>query len=156
LESLPGWRRFLGKPVTLLCGALVVHLLFITAPGWVFDVENFGTWMRLGIERGVTHVSEGVQCIYPPGYLYLLKGVGLLWLGLARAPLPVPGSAWPRFLVKIIPTLANVAPAGVLYRLAWTQVGERATVNRRRALIVMAAYAFNPAMVFISAVWGQA
>ena len=113
-------------------------------------MSRFGTWMRIAIEHGVAHVSETVWCNYPPGYLYLLKGTGLLWMTLSGLPLPADGTVAMRALVKLIPTIADLGGAWVLYQLA--------AVRRTRAaaLVVLAVYAYNPALLFNSAVWGQA
>ena len=69
----------------LLGGALLVHLGFVSAPGWEWDVDNFVKWTSIAIERGVAHVGEVIECIYPPGFLYLLKGTGCLAAGRWRA-----------------------------------------------------------------------
>jgi len=140
----------------LLCGALLVHLVLMPAQGWERDQYWFATWMRTAIERGVAHVSEAVWCDYPPGYLYVLKAVGVLWTALVGAPIPADGTVALRFLVKLVPTMADLATAWVLYRLAVTQMGvSRAAHRIPTSLLVLAGYAYNPAIVFTSAVWGQ-
>ncbi len=136
-------------PMLLLAGAFLVHLAVMPATGWARDGYWFVTWMRTAVEHGVSHVSEFVWCDYPPGYLYVLKGTGLLWIALTGQPLPADGTLAARFLVKLGPALLDLATAWVLYRLAVTRV------QRGTALLVLAAYAYNPAMVFDSSVWGQ-
>jgi Gpi18-like mannosyltransferase len=137
-------------PLLLLAGALLVHLVLMPMPGWELDVYRFVTWMRTAVEHGVSRVSETVWCDYPPGYLYVLKGTGLLWMALTGLPIPADGTLAARFLIKLVPALADLATAWALYRLAATRV------SRGAALVVLAAYAYNPAMLFDSAVWGQA
>jgi Gpi18-like mannosyltransferase len=134
----------------LLGGALLVHLVLAPVPGYERDLYNFGTWTRVALEFGVNRVSERVWCDYPPGYLYLLKGIGLLWTWSTGLPVPADGSLGIRFLVKLVPTLADLATAWVLFRIAVAKIG------RRGALLVLAAYAYNPAILFNGAVWGQA
>jgi len=97
---------------------------------------------------GVAHVDEQVWCDYPPVYLYVLEGLGTGWQSLFGA-LPEAGSLASRFLLKLPPVLANLLGAWVLFRLALPHLG------RRRSLLVLSAYAFNPATTFNSAVWGQ-
>jgi dolichyl-phosphate-mannose-protein mannosyltransferase len=134
----------------ILAGALLLHVLLMPAPGWERDLYWFATWMRAAVDHGVARVADVVWCDYPPGYLYALKGVGWLWLLITGAPLPGDGTLAMRVLIKSIPTMADLGTAWVLYRLA----AERR--SRAYALLVLAAYAYNPAMLFNSAVWGQA
>ena len=96
----------------------------------------------------VAHLDEQVWCDYPPVYLYGLKGLGAGWQSLFGA-LPEAGSLASRFLLKLPPVLADLLGAWVLFRLALPHLG------RRRSLLVLSAYAFNPATTFNSAVWGQ-
>jgi len=138
-----------GTAWALLAGALAVHLLLMPAAGYERDIDSFGTWMRTALEHGVSRVSEQVQCDYPPGYLYLLHFVGRLWTTASGLPIPPAGSVEIRFLVKLLPTVADLATAWVLFHLA------AAATSRRNALLVLAAYAYNPAMLFNAAVWGQ-
>jgi len=140
----------------LLGGALLVHLLLIPARGWERDQYWFATWMRTALDRGVAHVSEAVWCDYPPGYLYVLKGVGLLWTALIGGPIPADGTVTLRFLLKLFPTVTDLATAWVLYRLAVAWLARAGDARRRSAaLLILAGYAYNPAIVFDSAVWGQ-
>jgi len=136
----------------VLGGACVVHLLLFPARGWERDQYWFATWMRTAVERGVAHVSESTWCDYPPAYLYVLQGIGLLWTALTGAPIPADGTMTLRFLIKLVPSLTDLLTAWVLYRLARAQEGR----TRMAALLILAGYAFNPAVIFDSAVWGQA
>jgi Gpi18-like mannosyltransferase len=145
-------RPFSADPLPwiLLGGSLILRLVLVPAPGWRRDVYWFGTWMRTAVEHGAARVSELVWCDYPPGYLYLLEGTGHLWNWFTGGPIPADETVALRYLVKLPPNLADLAAACVLYSLAAPRIG------RRAALVVLVAYAFNPAMLFNSAVWGQA
>ena len=136
----------------LLTGAFLVHVLLMPMRGWERDQYWFATWMRTAVEHGVAHASAFVWCDYLPGYLYILKGVGWLWTTLTNAPIPADGTVTLRFLLKIVPSLTDLLTAWVLYRLA------RAHLERPQlgAVLVLAGYAYNPAIIFDSAVWGQA
>ncbi len=136
-------------PAALLGGALLVHLVLMPASGWERDGYWFVTWMRTAVEHGVSRISEIVWCDYPPGYLYVLKGTGLLWMALTGQPIPADGTLAARFLIKLVPALADLVTAWVLYRLAAPRL------SRLAALVVLAAYAYNPALLFNSVVWGQ-
>ena len=133
----------------ILGAAFLLRLFFIPAPGYERDIYWFGTWMRTALEHGVSRVSQFVWCDYPPGYLYLLKIIGFLWKMLTGSPIPADNTFAMRFLVKIIPTLADILGAYALYRIA------KPRVSRKMSIMVLIFYAFNPAAVFNSAVWGQ-
>jgi Gpi18-like mannosyltransferase len=134
----------------LLGGALLIRLCFMPAPGWDLDVHRLGIWMRFAIENGVAHIGDHTWINYPPGYLYLLKAAGWLWMVVTGGPLPADDTIAMRYLVKLVPALADLAAALMLYLFAAPRL------SREHALVVAAAYAYNPAMIFNSAVWGQA
>ncbi len=139
----------------LLAGSLFVHLFFMPAPGWEADVARNGAWMRAGVESGFAHAEEKVRAIgpigpYPPGYLYLLTASAGLWGLFSGGAVPDNGTLAMLFVVKLPHALADLGGALLLYLLAASYV------DRRRALLVAAGYAYNPAMIYDSAVWGQA
>lgn len=143
-------RRRSLKAAGVLLGSFAIHLLLIPTRGWEQDLHWFLVWTRAAVEHGVAHVAEHVWCDYPPLYLYLLKVVGGVWMVVSGGDLPADGTLAARFIVKLLPSLCDVATAWVLYRIALSQ---RAYAV---ALAVLGAFAFNPAIVFNSAVWGQA
>src|SRR5690348_12505172 len=106
--------------------------------------------MHAAEEYGVAHVSENADCDYPPGYLYVLRGVALLWHLATGTEVPESGTLAARLLVKLPSVMADLVGAALLYEIGRTRVGDRAAVR------IMAAYAFNPAMILNGAVWGQA
>ena len=130
--------------------ALLVHLALLPNRGFTADLHAFDSWMRAALDYGVAHISEHVWCDYLPGYLYLLKAVGLLWKGATGQPPPPFGSATQQMLLKAIPALADLGGAWVLYRIAGTRLRPAA------AAAIGISYALNPAILFNSAVWGQA
>jgi len=135
-------------PWLVLLASLALHLALVPARGWERDLYWWDAWMRAAASGGAAHVDETVWCDYPPVYLYVLEGLGTGWQALFGA-LPDAGSLASRFLLKLPPVLADLLGAWVLFRLALP------TLGRRRSLLVLSAYAFNPATTFNSAVWGQ-
>ena len=135
-------------PWLILLASLAVHLVLVPALGWERDLYWWDAWMRAGMSGGVAHVDEKVWCDYPPVYLYVLDGLGTGWQALF-GDLPRAGSLASRVLLKLPPVLADLVGAWVLFRLALPYLG------RRRSLLVLSGYAFNPATIFNSAVWGQ-
>lgn len=147
-------RRCRAAVAVLLVASVLLHGALLPTTGWEEDLHWFGAWMRAAIEHGVAHVGDTVWCDYPPGYLYLLKGVGLLWMAITGAALPADDTLVLRVLLKLIPTAADVGAAWVLYRIASGRFAPP-RARRAQALVVLAAYAFNPAVLFNTAVWGQ-
>jgi Gpi18-like mannosyltransferase len=145
-----GLRQILGRaaPGLILVAALALHLVLMPAPGFEGDIAYWDTWMRVGVVHGVAHLDENTWCNYPPGFLYVLKGLGAIWQA-TFGDLPPAGSLTARLLLKSTAVLGDLVGAWVLFLLA------RRQMPTRWALAVLAAYACNPAMVFNSAVWGQ-
>src|SRR5262249_53403889 len=74
----------------------------------------------------------------------------LLWTALTGKALPDDHTLAMNFVVKLPAILSDLAGAALLYFLA------RRKTNQRNALLAASAYAYNPAIIFNSAVWGQA
>ena len=133
----------------LLAGILLIVLAFKigAAPYFQYkvDVGTYSAWaMRLAQEGPGRFYAPNYFADYPPGYMYVLWGIGLL-----SKALGIPyGSAGFIILLKLPALLADVAVSWLLYarlresgkRLAWTAA---------------LAFTLNPALLFNSAVWGQ-
>ncbi len=132
--------------LVLLAAALLVRMLIAPwAEGYATDVGAFTAWAgRAAAGLEAFYSDPDYFADYPPGYMYVLWVVGKLqahW-----------GLEWqsPEFLLllKMPAILADVAATWLVYRLA-----------RRHKLgapaAVAALYAFNPAVILDSAVWGQ-
>jgi len=133
----------------LLAGSVVVHVALACVSGSGPEDHWFGTCMQAAGEHGVPQVSQHVWWNGPPGYLYVLKAVGTLWTMLTGGPLPPDDSLRVRLLLRLAPTLADLGAAWCLFRIA-SDAGPRT-----QALLVLAAYAYNPAVLLNSAVWGR-
>jgi len=136
-------------PVFLLTAFLAVALRAIVAvayEGYSTDIACFKSWAMAVYENGIPNFYQSVSfCDYPPGYMYVLYGVGflqnLLHLGVNSAAFTL--------LVKLPSIIAEVALAYVVCRIAAKEVG------RTFGLLCGAMVLFNPAMFFNSSVWGQ-
>ncbi|GAC1467226.1 MAG: hypothetical protein PVSMB11_02780 [Desulfuromonadaceae bacterium] len=134
------------KLALLLIGAGLLRVaLAATTKGYAADVTTFSAWAAHAADGLTSFYSPGYFADYPPGYLYILWLVGKLRLVLGI------GFDTPAFLVllKLPAILADIATAGLLYRLSrryWSGIS---------SLILAALYAFNPAVILDSAVWGQ-
>ena len=134
-----------GLTVLFVVGLLLRLLLAWRSQGFPFDIASFTAWAdtlgRVGPGRFYEQTSFAD---YPPGYLYILYAIGKL------------GPGTPSAFVLKLPAIA--ADLGV----AWLAVvlARRLTplALRRRMPVsgpVAAAVLLNPAIFFVSAVWGQ-
>ena len=130
----------------LLAASLLVRIaLAATATGYAADITTFSAWAAHAAEGLTSFYSPGYFADYPPGYIYVLWLVGKLRLTLGL------DFGSPAFLVllKLPALLADGATVWLLYRLAQRHKGGGAP------LALAALYAFNPAVILDSAVWGQ-
>ena len=135
-----------GKLILLLIGAGLLRVaLSATTRGYAADITTFSAWAAHAADGLTSFYSPGYFADYPPGYIYLLWLVGKLRLVLGI------DFDTPAFLVllKLPAILADCATAGLLFRLA------RCSWSGNAALMLAALYAFNPAVILDSAVWGQ-
>jgi Gpi18-like mannosyltransferase len=130
--------------VAMFAVAFLIRVLIAPHLGFYGDLRLFRMWAaRLADVGPGRFYVEGQFADYPPGYLYVLWLIGKL-------------SATPGYLLLKLPAiLADLGLAWIAgtfaVRIAPASLKERLPV---RALVV-AAVLFNPAIIALSAVWGQ-
>ena len=132
--------------VIVLAAAAVLRLyLAATNPGYSVDINCFTAWGQMVANYGPADFYEQGFCDYPPGYMYVLGLQGLIAgaLGLRT------GSAAYLLLLKLPAVCCDVGIAYLLYR-----IGKRYG-KPTWALLAAAAWAFMPAAILDSAMWGQ-
>ena len=135
-----------GKLTLLLIGAGLLRVaLAATTRGYDADITTFSAWAAHAADGLTSFYSPGYFADYPPGYIYLLWLVGKLRLVLEINF----GSPAFMVLLKLPAILADCATAGLFFHLA------RRYWSGTASLILAALYAFNPAVILDSAVWGQ-
>jgi Gpi18-like mannosyltransferase len=130
----------------LLLAAFTVRLLLFPLQGYANDMGTFSYWFNTAASQGIrpfyTYVLENVGWVdYPPFNVYIFYAFG----SLGRAFSSVDMS----FFVKLAPTLFDVATSGVIYLFL------RKYLSQKQTLIATVLYAFNPAIIYNVAVWGQ-
>ena len=132
----------------LILGGLVVRLFFIGNEGFKTDVSTYAAW-AIGLSRHgfSTFYSTVGFADYPPGYFYILAVVGHIWNAFFAAH--DPGFAILRYFVKLPAILADLGVGALLYAVV------RRFASERVALGAAALYLLNPAVIYISALWGQ-
>ncbi len=131
----------------LLGVAFVVRLLLaVRVRGYYTDINCFTSWSERMFGMGPTRFYDpDYFCDYPP--LYML----LLWFPAALRRLFGLGTDSGAYLIllKLMPMLADIAAALLVWRVSRRKLSERGAV----LLGLMAA--FNPAAIANSAAWGQ-
>ena len=132
-------------PILLLLGAgLLVRFFAFGFIDFMFenDVRTFQIWGTQLATGGLSaFYTSGMWSDYPPGYLYVLALIGVL-RGIFEWELLSPMLNFFTFLPAI---LADVGIGYIVYTLT----------TKRSRFIFAALWLFNPAIIFISAVWGQ-
>lgn len=134
----------------LLLGGILLSLLALkiaAAPYFQYkvDVGTYSAWaMRLATEGPARFYAPNYFADYPPGYMYVLWGIGLL----SKAAGVAYGSSGFLVLLKLPALLADTAISWLLYARL------RAT-SKKLAWVACLAFTLNPALLLNSAVWGQ-
>jgi Gpi18-like mannosyltransferase len=137
-------RREIATLATLLALSFVLRLLLFPIPGYTNDMITFEAWFRTAADNGLRRFYSLTTCDYPAFNVYFFWGFG----SLAKA-LSLFGTPQIAFMVKLVPAIFDVAAAFLIF------VFIRSRLDFRMALVAAAFYAFNPAVVYNSAVWGQ-
>lgn len=133
-------------PLLIITALLVRLFAACLSRGFDTDINCFASWAdriyRLGPGG---FYSPDVFTDYPPGYMYLLWGIGAL-----RDLLGIEYGALPHLILLKLPSiLCDLGCGFIVYRET------RKKYSHSRAFFLSAAYLFNPAVILNSAVWGQ-
>lgn len=129
-------------PLALVfAAAVLVRVMLFPLKGYAVDTTDFISWFNTAAQHGIRpFYSAAGFADYPPFNVFVF------WLFGSLANAVHMSMAT---MVKIVPNLFDLAIAGLIYFF----VRKQATF--KIALIAAAVYAFNPAVLFNSAVWGQ-
>lgn len=130
----------------LLLAAFVIRLFFIGNEGFKNDIDSFEAWALTLATHPLAQFYSSTKFVdYPTGYFYILWFTGHLF----EIVSPHNNYDVLRVLVKLPAILMDLVDAALLYALV------RRYASERWALGAAAFFAFNPAVIFISASWGQ-
>lgn len=137
--------RKLSILVSLLGVAFVIRVLLFSFQGYQNDMLTFLSWFNTAADYGPRLFYSAVGwCDYPPFNVYLFWGFG----SLAKA-IGAVGTPYATYIVKLVPSIFDLFVAGVIYLFVQKRLGFKLGV------VAAALYAFNPAVIFNAAVWGQ-
>ncbi|WP_456487973.1 glycosyltransferase 87 family protein [Candidatus Alkanophaga liquidiphilum] len=134
-----GGLRFL---MPILACSFALRLFLFPLDGYYIDMNDFKIWFHVAAEHPFSFY-ERTWSDYPPFNVYVF------WLfGSIAAALNLWGL--PHFVVKLPANIFDVATAALIFAML-----RRSSDDERLAVFATAAYAFNPAIIFEAAVWGQ-
>jgi dolichyl-phosphate-mannose--protein O-mannosyl transferase len=135
-------------PAILFVG-LVLRLAYLHAQGFPNDIAAFQAWAIDLVKDGPPQFYAKAGFLdYPPGYFYILGIVGWIWanlFGVAHDP----SYGILAMLVKLPGIFFDLGLGALVYAIVKRFTSERV------ALGAAALYVINPAIIFVSAIWGQ-
>ncbi len=130
----------------ILALGLLIRIAFMGQSGFANDVSSFEAWALNLTQHATWQFYQTTSFAdYPPGYFYILWIVGHVFALFG----PHADVNLLKYLVKLPAVLVDLADGALLFAIV------RRFANERWALIAAAAFVFNPAIIFISASWGQ-
>jgi len=134
-------------PAILLAG-LLVRLAIAPFGSFQYDAEVMRGWAtQLVAEPLASFYAAPLRVDHLPGDLWLLWAVAHLYR-LFSPTMQVQEPGFP-FLLKLVPTLADVGVGAMLYLLS------RRFGGSRTGLLAAMLFLFNPASIFLTSIWGQ-
>ncbi len=147
----PLFAKYRNRLLLGLLAALILRFVLMALPmAFWTDLNTFKAWSVGLVQHGIGnfYAAPNMWCDYPPGYLYVLWGLGKLQQ-VVDPGLTQTGGMGFTWLMKLPAALADVACAWLIWLILKTRTSMRSAY---RAAMV---YAFNPLALFVSAIWGQ-
>ena len=128
--------------------AFLIRMYLSQFEGHEFDISLFRTWSRGVHSTGISHFYHGVKSDYPPLYIYILWAVGAFYKFFISSSFDIYSPVF-TILLKTPAIIADIATALLIF-LTVRKYG-----SFKLAFLSMTFYAFNPAIIYNSAIWGQ-
>lgn len=137
-------KREIALLVSLLAASFIVRFLLFPLPGYTIDTNDFLAWFNVASTHGIRlFYSSAGWTDYPPVNVYIFWFFGNL--ANFASKYGVNASS----IVKLAPNLFDIGTAILIY------IFVRKKSSFKLALAATALYAFNPAVIYNAAVWGQ-
>jgi Gpi18-like mannosyltransferase len=138
-------KRELAIVAALLIIAFFVRLAFFSNQGYQIDTGDFMAWFQRAADLGPrVFYNDKYWCDYPPLNIYFF------WIfGLIAKNLSLFGTSLFTYVMKLPANLFDMATAFLIFAFV------RKRLTAKLAFVATALYAFNPAVIFNAAVWGQ-
>jgi len=123
----------------------MVRFAFFSNQGYAaIDTQDFMAWFQTAADYGPRTFYTRTWCDYPPFNIYFFWVFGLLAKSLSLF-----GTSLFTYVMKLPPNLFDMATAFLIFAFV------RKRLDFKMALLATTLYAFNPAVIFNAAVWGQ-
>jgi dolichyl-phosphate-mannose-protein mannosyltransferase len=142
---IPFERREVTILVVLLFFSLIVRVMCFPFPGYKTDLNTYEAWFNTAATYGPRLFYNIASWIdYPPFNIYVFWVFGSIAKGLSLF-----GSNIMIYMIKLPPTIFDLATSTLIFIF----VHKRSDL--KMAVITTTLYAFNPAVIFNVAIWGQ-
>lgn len=128
--------------------SFIIRMFLSPMEGHQFDISLFRTWSRGVHFTGFSHFYQGVRSDYPPLYIYILWAVGAVYKSSISSSFDIHSPVFTIFL-KIPAIIADIGTALLIFMIV------RKYGSFKLSFLSMISYAFNPAIIYNSAIWGQ-
>jgi Gpi18-like mannosyltransferase len=140
---------FEKREVTILAAllffSLAVRVMIFSFSGCENDLRAYESWFSTAAVYGPRSFYNVVKWVdYPPFNIYIFWVFGSIAEGLSLF-----GSNLMAYIIKLPPTIFDLATSTLIF------IFVRKRCDLKMALMATALYAFNPAVIFNSGVWGQ-
>jgi len=123
----------------------MVRFAFFSNQGYEeVDTRDFMAWFQTAADYGPRVFYTSTWCDYPPFNIYFFWVFGLLAKSLSLF-----GTSLFTYVMKLPSNLFDMATAFLIFAFV------RKRLDFKMALLATVLYAFNPAVIFNAAVWGQ-
>ena len=127
----------------MLAVSLLVRVLLFPLKGYPIDTNDFLAWFGTAAAHGIRPFYTVTWSDYPPFNVYIFWFFGTIANAASTHGISAVN------IVKLAPNLFDLGTALLIY------VFVRKQASFKLALAATALYAFNPAVIFNAAVWGQ-
>ena len=132
----------------ILAAGLVLRLALFSHGVFQGDAQTFRFWaVRLASSPLSDFYASSRSADHLPGDLWFLWGIAHLYRWVS--PAMNVQSAGFLFLLKLVPAVADIGIGLLLFVIAQSFAGAR------EGLLAAAMFVFNPASIFVTAIWGQ-
>lgn len=138
-------KREAKVAVEVFLFSLVIRILLSPVQGYSVDLSTFSAWFQTAAEHGPRVFYEATSFSdYPPFNVYIF------WIfGSLAKSLSLFGTSSLIYVLKLPPNLFDVATAVLIF------VFLRRKLQFQPSISAASLYAFNPATIFNTSIWGQ-
>jgi Gpi18-like mannosyltransferase len=131
--------------VKILLVSLLIRIILSPVQGYSVDLSTFSAWFQTATEHG-PHVFYEVTSFsdYPPFNVYIFWVFGSLAKSLSLF-----GKRSFIYILKLPPNLFDIATSALIF------IFLRRKLHFEPSILTASLYAFNPATIFNTSIWGQ-